>query len=374
MREYFEQRRTTGTITLTLKYKDHKKKWVQSKERLCLNILSIVSAFSSKNYTLTLRQLYYQLVGRDLIPNHVDVYNKLGKVVDDLRYSGTLDWGAMEDRGRVPYLPYSVGGISEALRDTVDLYKRDRQEGQNTVVEVWTEKDAISGILKRVTSRYHVRLVVNKGYSSSTAMYRAYCRFSKYIDQGKKVKVLYFGDHDPSGLDMIRDIDDRIKLFLAKGKQFSPTYSRDFNENFYDFEVQGSPELMDAVNKLIDSDNYTDHQVHKAVDLYNYEKTRYYIEENDLFSITPIGLTMDQIKQYDLPPNPAKTTDPRAKWYFEQYGDESWEVDALAPEVIESIVDEHIRSSIDLDMYKSILNLEAEEKESIRKLADDFNG
>ena len=82
----------------------------------------------------------------------------------------------------------------DALDDTANYYRLDRQRTQKQTIEVWTEKDAISGILKRITEKFHVRLGINKGYSSSAAMYRAYERFVEDINQGRKVTVLYFGD------------------------------------------------------------------------------------------------------------------------------------------------------------------------------------
>jgi len=125
-----------------------------------------------------------------------------------------VDWDAIEDRIRVPHLPYYVEDIPDAINDTIRAYRLDRQKGQPNYIEVWCEKDALSNVLKRVTNKYHVRLMVNRGYSSCTAMHDAYQRYanaSKYNDQ--ELKLIYLGDHDPSGLDMIRDITEREEEF-----------------------------------------------------------------------------------------------------------------------------------------------------------------
>jgi hypothetical protein len=129
-----------------------------------------------------------------------------------------VDWDAIKDRGRIPKIPYCNESVQQAIEDAARTFRLDRQEDQQNVVEIWVEKDALSSILYRVASKYHIKLVVNKGYSSSTAMYEAYERFVEYFEQGKHVTILYFGDHDPSGKDMIRDIRERLTFMLCQGE------------------------------------------------------------------------------------------------------------------------------------------------------------
>jgi len=179
-------------------------------------INSIIEEYAAGGYRLTLRQLYYQLVSRDIIPNKTAEYSKLSTLLTKGRMAGVVDWNAIEDRVRRPYLPYWVLDIADALHDTARQYRLDRMEGQRNYVEVWCEKDALSGILRRVTGRFHVQLMVNRGYSSTTAMYDAANRFLDMIDIGKEGHILYLGDHDPSGLDMIRDIRERLGEFGAE--------------------------------------------------------------------------------------------------------------------------------------------------------------
>lgn len=312
MKEKFENRRTFGQISIRL---DEGRVWVSDKALIVRNIISIVSKYSRQGYRLSLRQLYYQLVSQEIIPNHDKVYKKLSGILDDCRYSGLIDWDAIEDRGRVPYTPFSVENIQQALELIADQYALDGQLGQDIHVEIWTEKDAISGILKRVTNKYHIRLCVNKGYTSSSAIHSAYERFSEIISEGRRVHILYFGDHDPSGLDMIRDVRERLHFMLCNGesrnnddikynsKAWSSITGFDYEEN----EEGDSPELLQA-----------------------------YFEE--YLQVTQIGLTMEQIKEFKPPPNPAKITDPRAAWYIKRFGKVSWEVDALPPETMIEIV------------------------------------
>ncbi len=176
-------------------------------------INEIIEEYAQEGYKLTLRQLYYQLVSRDIIANKIQEYAKLSTLLVKGRMAGVVDWEAIEDRIRVPFIPYWVTDIEGAIRDTIDQYRLDRQDDQEVYIELWVEKDALSGVLKRITSKYHINLMVNRGYSSCTAMHDAYKRFKIQEDDGKDVVVLYLGDHDPSGLDMIRDIKDRLEEF-----------------------------------------------------------------------------------------------------------------------------------------------------------------
>jgi len=173
----------------------------------------ILEEYRADGYKLTLRQLYYQLVSRAIIPNKKTEYAKLSSLLVKGRMSGVVDWDAIEDRLRVPYLPYWVTGIQDAINDTTNQYRLNRQEDQENYMEIWVEKDALSGVLKRVTSHYHINLMVNRGYSSCSAMHDAFERFEKQNKEDENLFILYLGDHDPSGLDMINDIQKRLGEF-----------------------------------------------------------------------------------------------------------------------------------------------------------------
>lgn len=267
-------------------------------------INSILEDFQKKGYRLTLRQLYYQLVAGAIIPNRVQEYSKLSSVLVAARMNGLTDWGMIEDRIRKPQHVYYVRDVNDALEDTIRHYRLDRQEGQENCVEVWTEKDAVSNILKRVTQHFHLRLMVNRGYSSCSAMKEAADRL-RHAHQ-KRI-VLYVGDHDPSGLDMIRDVGSRLDEFGLMA-----------------------------------------------------------------FEIIHIALTAEQIQRFKPPPNPAKITDPRAKWYISEHGTESWELDALKPEDLEAIVRQNVESLIDLDLFESMLQKEQDDIEKLRDVMEHY--
>jgi len=183
-----------------------------NKERLEL-INQIIEQYKQQGYRLTLRQLYYQLVSKDIIPNRVNEYAKLSTLLVKGRMAGHVDWDAIEDRLRRPKLPYLVNDIPDAINDTIEQYRLDRMREQDSYIEVWVEKDALSNVLYRVTQKYGIRLMVNRGYSSCTAMHDAYKRFRFAERKNKDLFILYLGDFDPSGLDMIRDVTDRQEEF-----------------------------------------------------------------------------------------------------------------------------------------------------------------
>ncbi len=268
-------------------------------------INDIIEEYQAQGYKLTLRQLYYQLVSRDIIPNEQKEYAKLSTLLTKGRMGGHVDWDSIEDRIRVPHIPYSVDSIEDALSDTISQYRLDRMEGQKVYIELWVEKDALSGVLKRITEEYHIHLMVNRGYSSCSAMYDAYNRISIQENAGKKCVILYLGDHDPSGLDMVRDIRDRL----------------------HEFGV--SPE------------------------------------------VNQIGLTYEQIELYKPPPNPAKVSDPRAGDYIANFGNTSWEVDALTPQVLHELVKKFVEERIDMDMYNDQIAQEEEDKEKLEKFVEE---
>lgn len=366
-KEKFEDRSFTGTINVACKFDDGTvRHWTGEKEEIINRIISIVNEFSEEGYTLTLRQLHYQMVKNNWIVNHISAYQKLSGILDDCRYGGIIDWDAIEDRGRVPFIPYSINNPKEALQDTINQYRIDRQDNQKVCVEVWTEKDALSGILRRITTEYHVRLVVNKGYTSSSAIYTAYERIVENILKGKTFVILYLGDHDPSGLDMIRDIQERLILFLTKGDQLfeDTSLEKDLEkwwENNTPWGEVTSYMSRRAINALNKGENYPDY----AIEEFYAAKRRVYIEQKELFQVIPIGLTQEQIKKHKLPPNPTKLTDSRSDSYIKEFGKICWEVDALNPKTLTEIVQRNIQVHVDMNLFHENV---AREKKDIKEL------
>lgn len=358
MREKFKDIKLDGTISITLD-KATNRVWTEHKAVVLKAIVDVCEEYQSQGYRLTLRQMYYQLVAKDLIPNHDKVYKKLSSLKDECVYSGLVDWSIFEDRGRVPKRAYFEENVVGALQRTVDFYKLDRQLDQPNHIEVWTEKDAISDILIRVTDPMTIHLVVNKGYSSSTAMYAAYQRFVERIQNGKNVVILYFGDHDPSGLDMVRDIEDRIMYFLRNGSAFN----QDIIDEWVEYQ-----DFYDLRDKYMHDHSYW--VLHPDGETEQLDYTRIFFEER--FTIKPIGLTMEQIQEYKPPHNPAKITDPRAKDYVKQFGQKSWEVDALTPAIMTQIVSDAIDEELDHEIYETTLKMERDDQDEIKEIIENL--
>jgi hypothetical protein len=293
-------------------------------------INEIIEEYQEQDLVLTLRQLYYQLVSRDIIPNQQKEYSKLSTLLKEGRMSGIVDWNAIEDRLRQVDRPSSWSSPKAILEAALSGYRKDRMKDQANYIEVWVEKDALSGVLSRVTYQYGIPIMVNRGYSSASAMYDSYNRFRGAIDRDQNCKLLYLGDFDPSGIDMIRDIRDRIQEFLMK------TWIDEHEE---------------------------DDQEENDVRVENF--TKWFFEK---FEIIPIALTRDQIDEYDPPENPAKRTDPRAKDFIAEHGTSSWEVDALRPEVLNTVLTEAIEERLDLDIYNDVLTAEEEDRDKLQKI------
>lgn len=279
----------------------------RSKTRELLNhITSIVQEYEDMGYALTVRQVYYQLVSRDIIPNSLNSYQLTSRVLKDARMSGMVDWNTIEDRVRQTIMPGQFDDMSDFIQAAINSYRRHRWKDQAHYVEVVIEKEALSGILRPLTTKYHVLLLPNKGYSSASAIHEAAQRITYQTMHRKKCHILYLGDHDPSGNDMVRDIRERLAEFRC------------------------------------------------------------------IVSVEKIALTMEQIERYDPPPNPAKLTDPRSEKYVTEYGNQSWELDALKPEVLNDLVESHIKKYLDMDKYNNILAQEKREKLRLVELSKVF--
>jgi hypothetical protein len=172
--------------------------------------------YAQQGYDLTLRQLYYQFVARDLLSNTQKSYDRLGQLVNRARLAGFMDWDYLVDRTR------NIRSVShwESPSDIVDTVSRqfrlDKWTTQPTRVEVWVEKEALAGVVRRVADRNDVAWFSCRGYVSQSEMWSAAQRLREYIKAGQNVVILHLGDHDPSGIDMTRDITDRLRTFIAQ--------------------------------------------------------------------------------------------------------------------------------------------------------------
>ncbi len=282
------------------------RRWTKKTSELLEKIVKITEEYYSKGFKLTSRQLFYQLVSKDIVQNNQNQYFRLGKILTKARMCGLVDWDAIEDRIRIPKIPTRFDGIPDLIYSALYSYRRDRWKDQENYLEVWLEKDALANILEPVTRKYDVALQVNRGYISSTAIHDAFLRLSAKTREDRRAYILYLGDHDPSGTDMVRDIDHRLTEFGC------------------------------------------------------------------LVTINKIALTKEQIEKYNPPPNLSKKTDPRTKNYVKEHGIQSWELDALPPNILHDLVESEIGKLLDMKKFSYILEKEELEKTKIEELITNF--
>jgi hypothetical protein len=294
------------------------------------HIIKIIDDYAGQGLTLTLRQLYYQLVSKDLIRNEEKQYKRVGEIVSRARRGGWLDWDALEDRVRRPNSPPEYKDLDELINAALNSYRLPRLNGQESYVELWVEKDALAGVLYPIANRYHITLMVNRGYSSTSAMKDAGERLRSVCKEMSvdKAYVLYLGDLDPSGEDMVRDVGERLHEYVNSGWLF--TYA----------EVDGKP---------------------KTVAEKEYDRNKRLDPHIDVM-VRKLALTMDQVEEHEPPPNPAKKTDSRFAKFQEEHGDESWEVDALPPSVLRDIIENELDELIDQEKVDEIKAQEEKDK------------
>lgn len=310
----------------------------------------VIARFQAQGYRMTLRQLYYQFIAQDLFPpswadagynaknglppdtkNTEKNYKRLGDIISQARLSGFVDWEAIEDRNRQPSIPLEFRSLAHRVESALANYRLPRWANQDFYVELWVEKAALAGVLEPIARELHVTLMVNRGYSSQSAMFESAQRFREQMEcdgqpepwdrrlhgpregydpcynvrSQRRGRLLYLGDHDPSGEDMVRDIDDRMRMF--------------------------------GVGPF------------------------------DKFDVVKVALTSEQVQKYAPPPNPAKVTDPRAKKYIEKFGPTSWEVDALDPPVLYQLITDQIRDVIDPTRLERVLKKEQKDKAQLNR-------
>lgn len=271
----------------------------------------ICAEYAEQGYDLTLRQLYYQFVSRDLIPNKQSEYKRVGSIINDARMAGKLDWDYIVDRTRNLESNSHWSGPEEVLEAVAEQFQIDKWSAQAHRLEVWIEKDALVGVLEGCCPQEDVPYFSCRGYTSQSEMWGASQRLGKYLQAGQSVTILHLGDHDPSGIDMTRDITDRLRTFIAQD------YLR---AKVADGEIDEDPE-------------------------HGWDRSQLRDARRDVlsrFRVERIALNMKQIEQYNPPPNPAKLSDSRASGYVATHGYSSWELDALEPTVLVGLIREAI--------------------------------
>lgn len=184
-----------------------------------LNIIEkandIIEEYQGQGFDLTLRQLYYQFVARDLIPNNMKEYKKLGATINNARLAGLIDWNAIIDRTRNLQENAHWESPKEIVSACARQFQIDKWANQEFRLEVWIEKDALIGVIANICGKHDVPYFSCRGYTSQSEMWAAAKRLQSYFNKDQVAIIIHLGDHDPSGVDMTRDIDDRMGLFMG---------------------------------------------------------------------------------------------------------------------------------------------------------------
>ena len=269
---------------------------------------SIIKEYQAQGFSLTLRQLYYQFVSRDFLSNSDKEYKRLGNIINEARLSGLIDWEAIEDRTRFLRGMNSWDDPEEIVRNASYTFHMDRWNNQKYRPEVWIEKDALVGVISRICSKYDIDYFSCRGYVSQSEMWRAARRLVRYAKDGRTPIIFHFGDHDPSGIDMTRDIKERLDMFM----------------------------------------------------------------QDEPFTVKRLALNLNQIRKYNPPPNPAKVTDSRFEQYVKKYGRQSWELDALEPKVLAGLIESEVRPLITTTKWKKVEKIENTYKAQILEMSKQF--
>lgn len=177
----------------------------------------IIEEYQAAGYILTLRQLYYQFVSRAIIENTERSYKNLGSIITKARMSGFISWEAIEDRTRTHNDFWTDENELNPIKDLPRYIRYDRWARQNTYIEVWVEKEALGNVIAKACKPLLVPHMACKGYLSASEAWRAGQRFNDKLAQGKECVLIHLGDHDPSGIDMTRDNNNRLNMFTNYG-------------------------------------------------------------------------------------------------------------------------------------------------------------
>ncbi|MEM0506720.1 MAG: hypothetical protein QXW58_05645 [Thermosphaera sp.] len=279
------------------------------REKILPEIQRLLKTYESYGFKPTLRQVFYRLVSAGLLQNTRAEYNQLSRHTREWREGGIeliyryekAGW-KIEEETREAYLPPdcfadkvrekldvprypSLNDYLDSVLDSVtDGFFLDPWESQGKRVIIYLEKDALSSLVRQATLRYRVPLLIARGYASFTSLWKSIVL--EEFTPSKPLIILMLTDYDPSGEDMVRDVSDRVKYYA----RFSEIY----------------------------------------------------LEDEKLPVIKKIALTKEQVEKYNLLPNPLKVTDPRARKFRRERGEAAYELDALDPPELLSIIEKSI--------------------------------
>lgn len=257
---------------------------------------------------VTLRQLFYRLVSAELLRNKQSDYSQLSSRTAQGRREGWFP--RLLDQGREVSRYQTFDGVDDARSYIARIYRRDRTEGQEFSIYLGVEKATLTSQLDSWFGDLGLPIVALRGYSSET-LEREFR--DDVLDAGRPAVLLYAGDFDPSGEDILRNFTERTAV---------------------DVMVEGCP--MNSTEPLI--------------------------------RVERIALTPDQIEEYDLPPQPGKSTDSRAKGFEARHGELiQVEVEALDPDDLRQLFQGAIDEFFDTSTWEQVLEQEEQDRAELAR-------
>jgi hypothetical protein len=157
---------------------------------------------------MTVRQVFYQATVHGLVEKAETGYAKVQTDLTVMRRSGDLPYDYLADNTRWQRKPDTFNSVEEALRETARFYRKSLWTDADCYVEIWLEKDALSGVIYPITSMYDVPLMVARGYASLSFLHSA----AEFInDLDVPAYIYHLGDFDPSGVNAGEKIEETLR-------------------------------------------------------------------------------------------------------------------------------------------------------------------
>ena len=195
---------------------------------------AIVAILKAETDQITIRHLFYRLTGQHIIPKTEPAYKGLCSHLSKWRRSGEVEWSAFADNTRWHIKQHTYSGVDDALRNTVQNYRRDLWDTQPYYIETWVEKDAMASIVSGTANQWGVPVFVCRGFASLSSLYSAAATFRTATEAGKKVIIYHLGDHDPSG--------------VAAGESILKAFRDDFHVDLQFTRIAVTPEQIERLS------------------------------------------------------------------------------------------------------------------------------
>lgn len=292
------------------------KQFTKAHEIIIGQVNFIIDEMTAEGYpSMSVRRIHYEGVTKNWWENTPSQYGRLIDVISAGRLAGLISWTAIEDEGRNLMGINTVDSPAQLVKQAMNEFALDLWHNQEWRPEVWVEKAGQQGVVGRICNQLRVDFFATRGYCSDSEMWKAGRRFARRIRKGQRPIVFHLGDHDPSGLDMTRDIREKLAMFA------------------------GVPVTVVRIGLNMD-------QIEELKPPANFLK---------------VGVD-------------GKFTDSRAEAYYREFGEESWELEVLRPAYVHNIIEQNVMRIRDEELWDEALEEETQDKRRLEELLKQFGG